>query len=106
MAEKCDGQLKGMVQDLKEVIDYLNSTNANQQQEDNPVCSLQHSRGCGGGGVWWGWEVIPSFKKCSTFLRVNFKFSNHLQSNLNRPIAHDVTAPVTMYLEDKLAIYS
>ena len=37
MAEKCDGQLKGMVQDLKEIIDYLNSTNANQQQEDNPV---------------------------------------------------------------------
>jgi hypothetical protein len=37
MAEKCDGQLKGMVQDLKEIIDYLNSTNANQKQEDNPV---------------------------------------------------------------------
>ena len=38
MAENCDGQLKGMVQDLREIIDYLNSTNATQQQEDNPVC--------------------------------------------------------------------
>ena len=24
----------------------------------------------------------------------------------NRPLAHDVTAPVTMHLEDKLAIYA
>ncbi|XP_028399722.1 nuclear pore glycoprotein p62-like isoform X3 [Dendronephthya gigantea] len=40
MAEKCDGQLKGMVQDLREIIDYLNSTNANQQQEDNPVIQI------------------------------------------------------------------
>ena len=37
MAEKCDGQLKGMVQDLREIIDYLNASNANQQQDDNPV---------------------------------------------------------------------
>jgi bifunctional DNase/RNase len=26
--------------------------------------------------------------------------------NFNRPLAHDVTAPVTMHLEDKLAIYA
>lgn len=37
MAEKCDGQLKGMVQDLREIIDYLNATNASHQQEQNPV---------------------------------------------------------------------
>jgi hypothetical protein len=61
MAEKCDGQLKGMVQDLKEVIDYLNSTNANQQQEDNPVCSLQHSRGCGVVGVGGNPELQKMF---------------------------------------------
>ena len=26
--------------------------------------------------------------------------------SLNRPLAHDITAPVTMHLEDKLAIYA
>jgi hypothetical protein len=29
-----------------------------------------------------------------------------LRGWLYRPIAHDVTAPVTMHLEDKLAIYA
>ena len=28
----------------------------------------------------------------------------YFYSSFNRPIAHDVTAPVTMHLEDKLAI--
>ena len=37
MAEKCDGQLKGMVQDLREIIDHLNASNASQQQDENPV---------------------------------------------------------------------
>ena len=41
MAGKCVGQLKGMVQDLKEIIEYLNSSNANRQQEDNPVRGAQ-----------------------------------------------------------------
>ncbi|XP_046860496.1 nuclear pore glycoprotein p62-like [Xenia sp. Carnegie-2017] len=39
MAEKCDGQLKGMVQDLRDIIDYLNSTNASHQ-DDNPVVQI------------------------------------------------------------------
>jgi hypothetical protein len=34
------------------------------------------------------------------FQTISLKFST------NRPIAHDVTTPVTMHLEDKLAIYA
>ena len=34
LAENIDAQLKRMVQDLKEIIDHLNTTNSNQDNND------------------------------------------------------------------------
>jgi hypothetical protein len=36
---------------------------------------------------------------------IQVQLSGNNDKFLYRPIAHDVTAPVTMHLEDKLAIY-
>ena len=38
LAENVDAQLKSMVQDLKHIIDHLNSTNQSQDPQD-PVCN-------------------------------------------------------------------
>ena len=40
MAEGIDSQLKRMSQDLKDIIDHLNTTNASSQDSKNPVCFL------------------------------------------------------------------
>ena len=43
LAKDIDGQLKQMVQDLKSIIDHLNTSNTHQQDTDDPVsstCSL------------------------------------------------------------------
>ena len=40
---------------------------------------------------------------------IDTEFSNdnsQTMRTVNRPLAHDVIAPVTMHLEDKLAIYA
>jgi hypothetical protein len=37
---------------------------------------------------------------------MRFREKNIIALSNYRPIAHDVTAPVTMHLEDKLAIYA
>ena len=37
MAKDVDGQLKQMVQDLKSIIDHLNTANTQQQDSDDPV---------------------------------------------------------------------
>ena len=63
MAEKCDGQLKGMVQDLREIIDYLNASNANQQQEENPVSTL----------------YVPSVQQALYYYLTNILFSKVMQ---------------------------
>ena len=39
MAKDIDGQLKQMVQDLKTIIDHLNTSNTQQQDTDDPVSS-------------------------------------------------------------------
>lgn len=40
LAENIDAQLKRMLSDLKEIIDHLNSSNTNQDQND-PVSQIQ-----------------------------------------------------------------
>lgn len=37
LAKDIDGQLKQMVQDLKSIIDHLNTANTQQQDSDDPV---------------------------------------------------------------------
>ena len=37
MAKDVDGQLKQMVQDLKSIIEHLNTANTQQQDSDDPV---------------------------------------------------------------------
>ena len=37
LAKDIDGQLKQMVQDLKSIIDHLNTANTQQQDTDDPV---------------------------------------------------------------------
>lgn len=37
LAKDIDGQLKQMVQDLKTIIDHLNTSNTQQQDTDDPV---------------------------------------------------------------------
>ena len=37
LAKDIDGQLKQMVQDLKTIIDHLNTSNTQQQETDDPV---------------------------------------------------------------------
>jgi len=39
LAKDIDGQLKQMVQDLKSIIDHLNTSNTQQQDTDDPVSS-------------------------------------------------------------------
>ena len=39
LAKDIDGQLKQMVQDLKTIIDHLNTSNTQQQDTDDPVSS-------------------------------------------------------------------
>ena len=40
MAESIDGQLKGMMQDLKDIINHVNSSNVNLRDSEDPVCSF------------------------------------------------------------------
>lgn len=40
LAKDIDGQLKQMVQDLKSIIDHLNTSNTQQQDTDDPVSSM------------------------------------------------------------------
>jgi hypothetical protein len=54
-----------------------------------------------GGGGYTEWEDIKIPHPCLKG-KVN-KITNNV---VNRPLAHDVIAPVTMHLEDKLAIYA
>ena len=39
LAESVDGQLRRMEQDLKEIIEQMNSSNA-AEDEDSPVCDV------------------------------------------------------------------
>jgi hypothetical protein len=48
---------------------------------------------------------FPPDLQDSTFYLAARKYFSNLYLNY-RPLAHDVTAPVTMHLEDKLAIYA
>jgi hypothetical protein len=61
--------------------------------------------------VWWGWGVVgvggnPELQKMFNLPQGKFQVFKPSSKQFEYTIAHDVTAPVTMYLEDKLAIYS
>lgn len=47
MAEDIDSQLKRMAEDLKEIIEQINTANSNQDQDQSTVRGVVTVRGCG-----------------------------------------------------------
>ena len=51
-------------------------------------------------------QTLHYMASLSASMHVDQRDINALHLPVNRPLAHDVIAPVTMHLEDKLAIYA
>ena len=42
MAENIDSQLKRMMQDMKDIISHINTSNTNLKENDDPVKTICH----------------------------------------------------------------
>ena len=95
LAKDIDGQLKQMVQDLKSIIDHLNTANTQQQDNEDPVRTLitldmlqwyQSKEQCSEFGIWFFLFQVISIQFVSIrpeALRLHenfdhFKYSLHI----------------------------